>query len=53
VEGEVVVFETQTYVDADRVGVVGYRPHRVALPVCVVLEAADAIRRGDVPRKDG
>jgi hypothetical protein len=48
--GDVVVLTTRTYVDADRAGFVGYTGHQVTLPVCVVLELADAIRAGEVPR---
>lgn len=51
-KGEVAVFTTRQYVDADRAGVTGYFGHHVELPVCVLLAAADAIRAGEVP-KDG
>jgi len=50
--GDIVVLTTQQYVDADRAGVVGYFGHSVALPVCILLEVADAIRAGEIPRSD-
>jgi hypothetical protein len=48
--GDVAVFKTRQYLDAERAGYCGYVSKTVELPAAVVLEAADAIRSGQVPR---
>lgn len=49
-ENEGTYFTWREYIDADRVGVVGYRGKEILLPTSVILEAADAIRNGEVPK---
>jgi hypothetical protein len=49
--GNVVVFAASQYVDAERAGVVGYFPRAVEIPESVLLEAADAVRAEQVPKR--
>jgi hypothetical protein len=45
------VFAASQYVDAERAGVVGYFPRAVEIPESVLLEAADAVRAEQVPKR--
>lgn len=51
-KGDVVVLSTSTFCDAERAGFSGYLPHSVEVPKSVFLEVADALRAGEIPRRD-